>query len=67
VRGRVAAYDEHRGIGEVTDAEGHSLPFHCTAIADGSRTIPSGVEVDFRVVNGPLGVTEATEIRRVAA
>ncbi len=37
-------------------------PFHCTAIADGTRTIAEGVDVRFRLVIGPLGALEATAI-----
>jgi cold shock CspA family protein len=41
---------------------GDVLGFHCTAIADGSRTIPVGQPVRFRVVAGRLGRWEATGI-----
>jgi cold shock CspA family protein len=63
VRGKVVAFDEPRGLGEVEAAEGTRFPFHCTAIADGTRTIPVGVPVTFRVVGGPLGTYEARELR----
>ena len=64
VRGRVAAFDEHRGLGEVeTVADGVVLAFHCTAVADGSRSIAPGAVVDFRVVTGPIGILEAAELR----
>jgi len=65
LRGRVAAFDEHRGLGEVAEPDGRAAPFHCTAIADGTRTIPVGTDVEFRLVNGPIGLMEATDIRRV--
>ncbi len=42
----------------------HTYPFHCTKIADGTREIPIGVAVEFRVAAGPLGRWEAVEIRR---
>ena len=67
MRGHVATFDEHRGLGQVAEADGRTVPFHCTAIADGTRTIARGTEVEFRLVNGPIGTREATDIRRVAA
>jgi cold shock CspA family protein len=57
--GRVSAFDEPRGLGSVTDRAGAEYPFHCTAIADGSRTIEVGTEVAFRVAPGHLGRMEA--------
>jgi CspA family cold shock protein len=65
--GRVAAYDERRGLGEVEAADGTRLPFHCTAIADGTRRIAPGTAVAFDVVAGPLGRTEADAVRVDAA
>ena len=61
--GRVVAFDEHRGLGEVEADDGRRYPFHCTAIADGTRTIPVDVAVDFEVVAGPLGGYEAGSVR----
>jgi cold shock CspA family protein len=60
--GRVTAFDDHRGRGEV-QAGGLTYPFHCTAIADGSRTIPEDARVDFTLVVGPLGALEARAVR----
>ena len=37
--GTVTAFDEPRGLGEVAGDDGVTYPFHCTGIADGSRTI----------------------------
>jgi len=62
VNGRVSAFDEHRGLGEVTEAAGAVYPFHCTAIADGTRSIEVGAAVAFEVVPGPLGRWEAGAI-----
>jgi hypothetical protein len=59
--GRVASYDEHVGRGEVEASE-MRFPFHCTAIADGSRTIAPDTAVHFRLVIGPLGRLEATAV-----
>jgi hypothetical protein len=59
--GRVAEYDDDVGRGEI-EAGGLRFPFHCTAIADGSRTIPTDTPVHFRLVAGPLGALEATAV-----
>lgn len=60
--GRVIAFDEPRGLGEVEDDHGARYPFHCTAIADGTRMIAVGRAVEFRVVTGPIGTREAAEV-----
>ena len=59
--GRVASFDDHVGRGEV-EAGGMRFPFHCTAIADGNRTIAPDTPVRFRLVIGPLGRLEATAV-----
>ena len=63
--GTVVEFDDPRGIGIVRDAAGHEYPFHCTAVADGSRTIPVGVTVRYVVRAGHLGRYEAREISPV--
>jgi cold shock protein len=63
MHGTVAAFDEHRGIGELRADDGASYSFHCTAIADGTRTIPVDVAVEFEVMTGPLGGYEAGSVR----
>lgn len=60
--GTVTAFDDPRGLGEVTDEDGRVLPFHCTAIADGSRTIEVGTAVRFEVRAGLPGRWEAAAI-----
>jgi cold shock CspA family protein len=62
-RGTVHRFDDPRGIGVVRGPDGVELPFHCTAIADGTRTIAEGTEVTFRVVPGRRGRWEATDLR----
>jgi cold shock CspA family protein len=62
VTGRVTAFDEKRGLGEVTAEDRTVYPFHCTVIADGTRTIQVGASVEFGVVAGPLGKWEAASI-----
>jgi len=60
--GRIAAFDDFAGRGEIEASGGLRFPFHCTAIADGSRTIDPDTAVKFRLVPGPLGALEATRI-----
>jgi cold shock CspA family protein len=62
VTGTVSAFDEHRGLGEITGEDATVYPFHCTEIADGTRTIAVGAHVDFEIVAGPLGRWEAAAI-----
>ena len=66
MRGRVSEFDDPRGLGTVTADDGTPYPFHCTAIADGSRTIEPGTGVEFEVVAGRQGRWEATNLRPVA-
>jgi cold shock CspA family protein len=61
--GIVSAFDRHVGAGTVTeDATGEIWPFHCTRIADGSRSVEVGAAVCFEVEPGPTGL-EAVAIR----
>jgi len=55
----VVEFDEDRGLGTVRDEMGRELPFHCTAIADGTRRIGAGTPVSFLIVPGHLGRMEA--------
>jgi cold shock CspA family protein len=64
--GVVATFDDPRGLGTVRGDDGVEYPFHCTAIADGSRTIDIGTEVTWSVAAGRLGRWEAVGITRVA-
>jgi cold shock CspA family protein len=62
--GAVASFDEAKGYGEVRSAEdGREYFFHCTAIADGTRTIAVDAVVEFEVVPGRRGEWEAADIR----
>ena len=61
--GRVVEFDEYRGLGVVAADDGRQFSFHCTVIADGTRTIPVDVPVEFEVVAGPLGRYEAGSVR----
>ena len=52
--GVVTEFDEARGLGTV-EAGGIAYPFHCTQIADGTRTIAVDAAVTFEVAPGHLG------------
>ncbi len=60
--GVVTAFDPERGLGTVAADGDGDLPFHCTAIADGSRAIEVGTPVVFRSVPGHLGRMEARDL-----
>jgi cold shock protein len=64
MEGSVVAFDEDKGYGTVRASDGRDLFFHCTQIADGTRTIDVGADVTFDVVAGHLGRYEAAAIRR---
>ena len=61
MRGTIATFDKAVGLGEITRDDGWIVPFHCIVIADGSRDIPVGVEVEFDLLP-KLGRYEATHI-----
>jgi cold shock CspA family protein len=65
MRGTVVAYDDASGLGQIAaDGEdGRRVAFHCVAIADGTRTIDVGQQVEFELMP-KLGRYEATDIRR---
>lgn len=64
MRGTVESFDEAAGLGTVRATDGSTYPFHCTQLADGTRTIPTGVDVFFDVMPGRAGRWEATAIQR---
>ena len=62
LEGTVTAFDDDAGLGVITSAtDGTAYPFHCTQIADGSRTIEPGIHVTFEPL-ARLGRWEATAI-----
>ena len=64
--GTVSSFDSHIGAGEVTErATARTWFFHCTRIADGSRSIEEGTAVEFEVAPGSNGL-EAVGLRPVA-
>ena len=65
--GTVVEFDEAVGLGLVgTPGAGGRFRFHCTQIADGTRSTPVGAEVTFVVVPGRGGQWEAGDVRRTA-
>lgn len=58
----MSEFDGHRGLGTVVARDGQAFPFHCTSIADGSRTIDEGTAVTFVIVPGHRGQWEAAAI-----
>jgi cold shock CspA family protein len=62
--GEVIEFDEDGGYGTVRQDDGTERFFHCTAIADGTRTIEVGAAVQFDVVAGLRGVYEARRLVR---
>jgi CspA family cold shock protein len=61
--GTVASFARDTGLGEIVTEQGAIYPFHCTAIADGTRDIAVGTPVTFTITAGHLGRLEATAIR----
>jgi len=59
--GTVIEFDTERGLGRIDADDGRSFPFHCTQIADGTRSIAVGAAVRFDVL-AKLGRYEATAI-----
>jgi CspA family cold shock protein len=60
--GSVTEFDKHAGLGVIVADDAKAYPFHCTAIADGSRDIAVGTAVTFTIVAGHNGQFEATQI-----
>ena len=63
MRGVVSDFDDHRGVGTIQGDDGTAYFFHCTAIADGTRTIPIKTPVTFEIVPGRGGQWEAADVR----
>ncbi|HET9071913.1 MAG TPA: cold shock domain-containing protein [Acidimicrobiales bacterium] len=65
--GTVTDFDAEVGLGEVGADDGTVVRFHCTQIADGSRSIAVGTPVSFAVVPGRGGRWEAAAVAARAA
>jgi cold shock CspA family protein len=61
-RGQVVDFDEHVGLGHVAGEDGRRLLFHCVEIADGTRRIPVGQDVEFDLLR-KFGQDEAANLR----
>ena len=60
--GRVIDFDDHVGLGHVEAEDGAVHLFHCVEIADGTRTIDVGADVEFDVLV-KFGREEAANLR----
>lgn len=61
-RGTVESFDADVGFGHVIDDRGDRWLFHCTMIADGTRTIDEGATVGFELAPGGPGRWEAFSV-----
>ena len=66
VSGVVVDFDDHRGYGTVHADDGRDLFFHCSHVANGTRTIAVGTRVVAEVVPGHLGRWEAAGLTGAA-
>lgn len=62
--GVVLAFDPHRALGEI-EVDGVRIPFHSTAIVDGTRSIEVGERVSVVVVPTHGGGIEAAEVIKI--
>lgn len=62
MRGTVSSFDDDAGLGTITADDGSTFAFHCTAIADGTRTIDMNAAVDFEPRPARNGTWEAGSI-----
>ena len=60
--GTVTEFDDAAGLGTITAENGTTYRFHCTAIADGTRTIAVDTKVAFEPMPARHGTYEAGEI-----
>jgi len=60
--GIVTEFDDDAGLGTITADDGTTYAFHCTAIADGTRTIATGTSVEFETRPARHGRWEAAAI-----
>ena len=65
LRGTVAQFDAHVGLGTVRAEDGRELLFHCTQLLDGTRTIEVGALVRFDVIAGHAGKWEAARVEKL--
>jgi len=58
MKGTVTEFDVAAGLGVVTANDGDEFRFHCVEIADGTRTIAVGADVEFAPL-AKVGMYEA--------
>jgi CspA family cold shock protein len=61
--GIVVGFDSTVGLGQVQSDDGSTHDFHCTQIADGSRSIAVGTAVSFEIVAAQLGRWQAARLQ----
>ena len=64
MHGVVIEFDDSAGMGWLRDSEGRRWFFHCTQIADGTRTIDTRTAVSFECLPY-LGRYEATDVTKL--
>lgn len=62
--GVVADFDDAAGLGWIESDDGSRVRLHCVAIVDGSRSIPVGTRVRFKVTQR-LGLIEAVDVEPI--
>jgi hypothetical protein len=62
ITGVVTEWDEPRGIGVITGDDGTPYPFHCTQLADGTRSTKVDTKVRFQARPWHQGRIEAIAI-----
>jgi cold shock CspA family protein len=62
MQGTVTEFDDPAGLGTVTADDGTAYRFHCTAIADGTRTIAVDTAVEFETRPARDGTYEAAAV-----
>ena len=62
MKGVVTEFDDAAGLGTITAEDGTTYRFHCTAISDGTRTIPADTAVEFETRPARDGTYEATAV-----
>ena len=62
MHGVVSEFDDAVGLGTITAEDGTTYRFHCTAISDGTRTIPVDTTVEFDTRPARDGSYEASAV-----
>lgn len=62
VEGVVSAWDDPRGLGQVTADDGRTFALQCTDLTDGTRTTTVGAAVAFRIRPGHRGRWQAVAV-----